>query len=407
MPSYGHSEFDHGETDFADGDNFIIQVSDSGKLWDPLHAQRVLDTVGRSAESTNTIVSVFVHGWHHNAAPGDAEVVAFLDRLGATRAALGGEPCDTARRRLTGSGEVRVIGIYVGWRGKSLPMPLDYLTYWGRRQAVERVGRGSLGNFMHSLASIHARCERRRRIARSGTFMKLVSVGQGLGGQVLFHATRSVFETQLKAGVARLAAGRRPLDGGLGGFGDLVILLDPAIDALQYELIHRLDSTMSYGRAQLPRLLILSSASDIARRSCFTMARWLDAILGSSGTSQDGLQRTALAEHAAHRTHDIAPAYGRNAVDPGRYMLDPGLAIDFDLTNVPSIGRFKLVPTGNHRLFSPFLVGYADAALIRNHGGTFDAALQGFVIDYAAVTLGKSLILDATPVKELQAVAVA
>ncbi|CAN5171222.1 hypothetical protein BH11PSE14_BH11PSE14_22080 [soil metagenome] len=405
MPNYGHAEFDHADTGFADGDNFVIQLDDDGKLWDAAHAQRVLDTVSRSAESTNTIVSVYVHGWHHNAAPGDADAAAFLEQLEATRELLAGKPHVDTRLRLTGSGKLRVIGIYVGWRGKSLPMPLDYLTFWGRKAAAERVGQRDLAGFMQNLRSIHAGCGRRRPGARGGTFMGLVSVGRGLGGQVLFRATRAEFEQQLKAGVARSAAGRRPPEGGLGGYGDLVVLLNPAIDALQYELIHQLNSRMSYGRSQPPRLLILSSANAFGRRIFFPLARWLRAVLGGPAGAEDELRRTALGEHAPHRTHDIAPAYGRSAGDPVRRIHEHERSIDFDLTNVPSLGRFKLVPTGNHKLFSPFLVGHADAAVIRSQGDAFEAALLDFVADYLEVASAKSLIRGATPEERVQAVA--
>ncbi len=408
MRKYGQQRFDQAGTGFARGDNFVVQLDDDGLFWDVAHAQRVLHTVGRSAESANTIVSVFVHGWHHNAAPGDSDAAAFLKQLEATRQILGGKAYADARLSLTGSSDVRVIGIYVGWRGKSLPMPLDYLSFWNRKAAAERVGQRDLANFMQNLGSIHAGCGRRRlgaRGARGGPFMGLVSVGRGLGGQVLFRATRAEFEQQLKAGVATSAAGRRPPEGGLGGYGDLVVLLNPAIDALQYELIHQLNSKMTYGRSQQPRLLILSSANAFARRLFFPIVRWLKAILGGPAGADVELRRTAHGEHAPHRTHDVALAYGRSATDPDRGIQDHNRALDFDLTNVPSVGRFKLVPTASHKLFSPFLVGHADAAVVRSQGSAFDSALRDFVADYVAVASAKSLIRGATPEQAIQAVA--
>lgn len=380
MPKYGLKHYDQVGAGFAAVDNHVIQLDDEGAFLQAAHAHRVLESVSQCVAAGNTIVSVFVHGWHHNAAPGDASAVRFLKQLSEARAVLREEGHVRARQQLTGSGDARVIGIYVGWRGKSLPMPLDYLTFWGRKAAAERVGSGELAKFMLGLQAIHAQSERRRRIAGGGPFMGLVSVGQDLGGQVLFHATRAVFEKQLKAAVAKPSQARSQARAELAGFGDLVVLLDPALEALHYELIHRLDGAISYGEDQPPRLLVLSCSDNIPRRLFFPLARGLGMLFSNTDAGGQGdILRTALGEYKPHRTHVLVRA--------------------------DRAGRVKLVPTGKHRPFSPFLVSYADASVTRGNAGVFGEALQHFLSGHLDMIEGKHGLISAAPITGEQAVA--
>jgi hypothetical protein len=48
-----------------------VQADDFGSFWDAGAAQKVVSDVESTSESSNTLVVLFVHGWHHNAAPDD------------------------------------------------------------------------------------------------------------------------------------------------------------------------------------------------------------------------------------------------------------------------------------------------------------------------------------------------
>src|SRR5512145_3270294 len=150
-------------------DDFVIQVDDYGSFWDPEVPARALDAIAQSARTTNTIVLLVVHGWHHSAAPDDENAAGFAQVLQDIRAKLDdnvdGKPGFYRRSRqiLTGSGDVNIFGSYVGWRGASLPMPLSYVTFWDRKDAAERVGDGDLREFLLRLNAIYRRSYQDRR----------------------------------------------------------------------------------------------------------------------------------------------------------------------------------------------------------------------------------------------------
>ncbi len=143
---------------------------------------------------------------------------------------LGEELYAQSRGVLTNSTEVQVIGVYVGWRGRSLPDPFDYLTIWPRKEAAERVGDGDLREFLARLEVLY----QKRNTAGIHPFLGLVAVGHSLGGQVLLRSTAPEIERELVVA----AEGSQPPF--ISGFGDLAVLVNPAVEANQFERIHRL-----------------------------------------------------------------------------------------------------------------------------------------------------------------------
>src|SRR5206468_3336448 len=53
------------------------------------------------------------------------------------------------------AGPFRIIGVYVGWRGRSVPGMIDYATFWGRKSAAERVGQSDFQEFMVRLKNAY------------------------------------------------------------------------------------------------------------------------------------------------------------------------------------------------------------------------------------------------------------
>ncbi|MDF5954924.1 hypothetical protein P4110_05960 [Pseudomonas aeruginosa] len=108
---------------------------------------------------------VFIHGWKHNAGRDDGNVASFNKALAnlASSGVLG-------KRRL--------VGLYVGWRGKSMHgLYSENLTYWDRKAVAEEVGRGGV-------AELLAQLERIDRKDRN----YLVIVGHSFGGAITLGA---------------------------------------------------------------------------------------------------------------------------------------------------------------------------------------------------------------------------
>jgi hypothetical protein len=205
-------------------------------------------------------VVVFIHGWHHNAAPDDANVQAFHHALARVKH---WRPQDDVR------------GIYIGWRGSSLPLPLGYLTFWDRKNTSDEIGRGSLLEFL-------LRLERSVKPDRASK-NRLVLIGHSFGASVAFNALGHLHMLRFVEGLYDTRPGER-----FRGYGDLTVLINPAIEAMRYM---PLQSAVAYyaAREQLPkldfvhekkpRLIILSSEGDWATRFTFPVARFFSTAL--------------------------------------------------------------------------------------------------------------------------------
>jgi hypothetical protein len=111
------------ENDYSLG---FVEFDDEGRFYDARQANAILDWL-RHADQPQYVV-LFTHGWHHNASETDFNVRRFKDSLKGIK------------QRHPG---YRVVGLYLGWRGETVNTPyLRMLTFWNRRAASERLGRG-------------------------------------------------------------------------------------------------------------------------------------------------------------------------------------------------------------------------------------------------------------------------
>src|SRR5579863_158776 len=187
---------------------FVIQADDFGSFWSVADAQEVLDRVSSDLRVDNLYVLLFIHGWHHNADPEDDSLREFESTLARVSRRLASSDLSEVRRELSGTASFRLIGVYVGWRGRSLPGVLDYLTMWWRKAAAERVGDGDVREFILRLQRIYRRNSPRNRSQSAGPlhFMGLVTVGHSFGAQVLLKAVLAKLETDLAERAPALAS---------------------------------------------------------------------------------------------------------------------------------------------------------------------------------------------------------
>ena len=387
--------------------DFVVQVDDYGSFWDPEVARSLLRAIAENVQKTNIVVVVFIHGWHHNAENDDQNAVDFAELMRSLRLKMDdnekGVPGIYRRSRmnLTGNGDIQIYGVYIGWRGKSLPMPLDYATFWDRKNGAERVGEGDVREFLLRLNRLYAERSAFRATKPDVPYMGLVSIGHSFGGQVLFKAVSHTFESELVEATpyeANVVA--RPL----AGFGDLTILINPALEAFQYERIHELNKKIQYRPDQTPLLLVVSSSTDVARQVYFPLGRTAEATFRASfRDDQRELWTQALGEYERQRTHEIEITSSDPVdFDPEIYLSSPCKVVDYDLTSVPSIAGVKLVPLPVNRVqpFSPFLVAYASGSVVVGHSGIFEDRLKAFLNDYVAITEGKRQLLARPEARE-------
>lgn len=404
--AFNHKKFDHPGNAEQDQDDYVVQVDDFGQFWDSDEAERALARVSSLAKSRNVIVVLFVHGWNHDADPKNGNLVDFRKSIVDTRRRLTDESepesavYRQSRKNLTGTEDLTVISIYVGWRGRSLPWYLNYATFWGRKAAAERVGEGDTREFLLRLNSIYRSQQAGRVAGTSRTFMGLATIGHSFGAQVLFKAVATEIENEL---VARTSNPSRTGDSpntvsDLLGFGDLVVLVNPAFEAMQFDRIHKLSNKLNYGPQQNPILLVVSSAGDVPRQVLFPLGRQIDALLlrPSFRPGQRALWTQALGEYEPTRTHSLTITQPDPALipgfDPAMYLNDTCAIANLDLTNVPSVGGVKLSPGPSHRPNSPFIVAYASTSVVLDHSTVFEEILRRFLNDYVAIAQGKRML---------------
>lgn len=405
--AYNHKQFPAASATTRGPDDFVIQIDDYGQFWDRTEAERVLARVTDLSTRTNVIVVAFIHGWNHNAAPDNQNLREFTESITDTRKRLidTSSPHSavyrTSRKNLTGTEDLSVVSIYIGWRGRSLPGILNYATFWGRKAAAERVGEGDIREFLVRLNSLYRSRHAERQSGAATTFMGLTTIGHSFGGQVLFRSVAPEIENELIARTSgQPKAQSRSEISDLAGFGDLVVLINPAFEAMQFERIRRLSNELRFGKQQNPILLVVSSAGDVPRQVLFPIGRQLDALAlrPNFRPGQRALWTQALGEYEPTRTHQI-DVLGKDQpstpeFDPNLYLDDPCSIANLDLTNVPSIANVGLSPRQNHQANGPFVIAHASTQVVLDHSSVFESTLRRFLNDYIAIAQGKRMLVN-------------
>jgi hypothetical protein len=394
----------------------IVQVDDFGTLWDRKPAIDAINAVKESSRSTNTLVVVFIHGWHHNADDDDSNLQDSQAALAALSDELNAPSRRQLREQLTGTSNLKIIGIYVGWRGRSLPGFLDYGTAWWRKAAAERVGDGDVSELLERLQREYLRAnavDKTHPVQVRKPFTGLVSIGHSFGGQVLFKSVVKEIEFPLIERTSGFADVLSPLAPGqasqevvpIDSLGDLNILLNPALEAYQFSRIDALYRQVIYPSSQTPQLVVFSADNDWARQWFFPIERGLTrsfrpGFRSDNDNYQGMLWGHALGEVESQQTHVLTrnPTAPDSLVD-GDYTSDPAKIASFDFTGETAFGHVVLSryqpenPDAHPVPNSPVVVVQTKDKIIDGHNGIFGADFREFLVKYVAFIEGKRLIL--------------
>jgi hypothetical protein len=423
--SFYHHSFPPQPTHEKSYDLHVVQVDDFGSLWHVDAAQETLAAVDDSRRKTNTLVVVFIHGWHHNAQADDPNLLDFKDALTKLSDLLDGPERRERRQHLTGDPTVRVVGIYIGWRGRSLPGLLDYVTLWWRKAAAERVGSGDVSEFLERLQRIYLRANAVSPANPDAIHkrMGLVTLGHSFGGQVLLQSVARYLEYELALRAPCVADGVAPpgnvvrarVEVAIDGFGDLNILLNPATEAYQFGRIDALYRQLEYPLQQTPQLVVFSADNDSARQFLFPASRWVARPFrpGFRTAYQDSLWGAALGELKSQHTHTLIVAKSEaDSLRESDYGEEGGRKIaghDFTATTVFNgikMSPLPANPVGGPRIpNSPVAVVSTHEKIIDGHNGIFKPDFRNFLASYIAFVEGKRLIVKQQRRDELAKVA--
>jgi|GEM_PF-1148466 len=308
----------------------IIELDDQGWLRKPEDAKYVLDQIEQIAAGGPTNIVVFVHGWHHNASadPEDCNLRSFKRVLARVDEEMQIPLYQEARKAVFGNPEAHIVGLYIGWRGRSLPGFLDYLTFWDRKPAASRVGHGDLPEVFTRLASIYAKGNDPSRAKHSYT--GLVTIGHSFGGQVVFAAVSDILKSRVAEAIPLSATIQSPVPQ-INGFGDLVVLVNPACEASVYNSIDVLTRHAQFGAMQTPVMMIVSSEADWPNHRLFPFGRFLSVLHEPFGNGPQFSQKlNAMGWYKAQLTHCLALDGG-----PGCDGAAPKV-VKFDMTKEPT-----------------------------------------------------------------------
>ncbi|MGB5464932.1 MAG: esterase [Sedimenticolaceae bacterium] len=247
----------------------LIEFDDQGQLFDRRQMRAVLDHLFElaSPEDQDLLMVVFVHGWKHSAAPGDDNIATFrraLEHLSATETRIGQRSKRKPRK---------VVGVYLGWRGGSITLPLvKELTFWDRKNTAHKVGRGGVTEVLNRIELVRQTKESVSDTDGLGT--RLVVVGHSFGGAVVFSALSQILENGFIHTVGPEGQISNPR-----GFGDLVVLINPAFEAERYAPLSDMSTERgTYFQTQLPVLAVLTSEADDATGRAFPAGRWFSTL---------------------------------------------------------------------------------------------------------------------------------
>ncbi|GAA5494769.1 hypothetical protein Rhal01_00933 [Rubritalea halochordaticola] len=391
----------------------VVEYDDKGFLHDRAQADAVLERIRkvhhdmrRNGDQRNHLIVLYVHGWQHNAKYENGNLRSYaetMEKWVADHIAKG----------------QHVTAIYVAWRGKSSVSPLgtEYLTsFWNRKSASVNVGIGQLPEFLSRVEYLADRYNRSTsKVQGNGSAtvlpnkkqgVRLVSIGHSFGASVLLNAIYPVTMRRLSEALEK--------DRGLvKAYGDLVVLINPAVEANRLAPLRMLSDL--YGREkgylggrspQPPNIVILSAKNDWPNFLAFPAGRWIGEfnIASSNLTMKRGLKdapyydqlkmdRITAGRYPPFATHRLSnpealPGKLVKFGEPNWIKAQPGWSHRFTTSS-----RMTLTHLGNEHVpaYDPiWLVKVDDYRIINGHNDFWSGNLSAFVGDVLTYRVGGS-----------------
>lgn len=284
----------------------FVEFDDQGWLWSRDQMRAVLDRVIAEDAKQRLLIITFVHGWKHNAAYDDPNVDMVrktLRRLSAVERASSISEKRPARK---------VVGVYAGWRGMSYSLwGVKNLSFWERKNTAHEVGRGALSELFLRLEDIRNNSHIIHRGEKEQT--RLILVGHSFGGAASYSALASILGERAVQTIDADGKGHPPR-----GFGDLVVLVNPAFEAARYGVLHDIAAEQKYFATNRVNLAIFTSKTDNATRIAFPIGRRVSTVFDRYKNSLERKANTTAVGHfTPYITHDlIATSKARPAKKP-------------------------------------------------------------------------------------------
>jgi hypothetical protein len=409
----------------------VIEISDEGAV-NPAQKQQVVDMVKRETAKGGVLI-VFIHGWHHGPRTCDRDICCFrrvLDELQKRRASARGPNGEALFNP-----EEKIVGVYIGWRGESIVVPpFNNLTLFGRKAVAQRNGRTVGKEILVEFDQLW----------RNNENLIMVSVGHSLGGAFLYEAmkgklTGNIFDIEekgrlrdyrtVRAREDREEAATENRKAKRADIGDLVVLVNPAIEAIEWQPFDNdlpdvayqtstreqlVAARMPYDKnqkytggdnQQMPVLMTVASKADAAVGKLFVLFRFAQFLFSGRWDMFFKPQEwRGMGHYNPHSTHAlnhpvVPPPPGYDPAEPtspdcdcsfkntyGPKML-PGFSLD-KLDQKQTWGDYVLDLTPSRRqrgpwdIHAPYFVLSTNKGVISAHSDIFNSVFVGFLVSF-------------------------
>jgi len=259
---------------------------------------RVMERLGATLKAHPVRIFVYVHGWKHNAAFDDENVVNFRDFLK-----------EAAQYEEVSQSTNRVVGIYVGWRGKSLNLgePFISATFWDRKTAAQHVAVGSVRELTAQLRAFQRRANGTQVGAVKKSSMpsqqpvRIYMIGHSFGGLALYAAVSQSLVYGFISG-EDIDGKNAPVE----RLGDMILLINPAFEATRFQPLDRVARNRNYEAYQSPVFVSITSEADAATGKLFPLGRTFNTLFETELTAEEGIANRNTPGHVdAYLTHRL------------------------------------------------------------------------------------------------------
>jgi hypothetical protein len=305
----------YATTAIEDGGSYVlgfVEFDDQGWLWSRKQLDAVMDRLREEERQQRIVILAFVHGWQHNAKYDDSNVemvrqnLRLLNRL------------ERLNSKREGRSPRKFVGVYAGWRGMApKPWGLKNFSFWERKNTAHEVGRGAL-------CELFLRLEDLRNIshilhAGEKEQTRLIIVGHSFGGAATYSALASLLVERAIETIDENGNGHPPR-----GFGDLVMLVNPAFEASRYGVLEDIATRQTYLVSNLVNLAIFTSKTDDATKIAFPLGRRASTLFEKHQSGFEAKANvTAVGHFTPYITHDLIATEKVPSVKKSERLKEP------------------------------------------------------------------------------------
>jgi hypothetical protein len=384
----------------------FVEFDDQGQMRDRAQLESVLKQFNPIGGTNGVLLVSFVHGWHHGAGLNDRDITEFRKLLTWISRIESNTMGDKART---------VLGVYVAWRGDSIKIPyVNDITFWDRKKTAQEVGGNGVSEVFIKLEEI-VNVSNGMREGSDNLPSRLVLIGHSFGGAVVYTAIQNILADRYYN--SRVG---KTFQGDAKGFGDLVVLMNPAFEALRFSTLYDIGQQITingengkdcrnYFSGQVPRLAILTSETDWATGVAFPAGRFFSTIFEShtnldrfdckldakSGSykptallvKEGAADRTAVGHFEPFITHRLnSVSYRAKRVKSFDYSQLSELWSGQKFSGTLSFESADLVHKGKTHPLNPYLNVYVDEDLMDGHNDIWGKGVASFIRDLIVVS---------------------